>query len=97
MVLLPEKVKLNILSNSLSPFINGFITRKKINNIIVNDINLSLSYLTPDKGITKKILQKGDRAFPTKGQLVTVVILVLYQMVLNLIVHIKILILLNLF
>ena len=71
-----KKLKLNILLNSLSPFINGVITRKKINNITVNDtvndIHLSLSYLTPDKGIIKKILKNGDKTFPTIGQLVTV-------------------------
>ena len=66
-----KKVKFNILSNSLSPFINGFITRKNIYNI-TNKIPSAKLYLTPDKGITKNILQKGDRTFPTKGQLVTV-------------------------
>ena len=72
-----KKTKLDILSNSLSPFINGFITRKKIKNIIdtentTDNIHLSLLYLTPDKGITKKILKTGNNEFPDNGQLVTV-------------------------
>ena len=72
-----KKTKLDILSNSLSPFINGFITRKKIKNIIdtentADNIHLSLLYLTPDKGITKKILKNGNNDFPDNGQLVTV-------------------------
>ena len=74
-----KKTKLNVLSNSLSPFINGLITRKKIKNIIDTDtenttdnIHLSLLYLTPDKGITKKILKTGNNEFPDNGQLVTV-------------------------
>ena len=62
-----KKLKLNILSKSLSPFINGFITRKKLNNT-----HLSLLYLTPDKGITKKILTFGNNKRPSDGQLVTV-------------------------
>jgi len=74
-----KKLKLNILSKSLSPFINGFITRKKTKNIIdtetentIDNIHLSSLYLTPDKGITKKILINGNNEFPNNGQLVTV-------------------------
>ena len=62
---------LNILSKTLSTFINGFITRKKIYNI-ANKIPSTKLYLTQDKGITKKILKNGDKSFPTNGQLVTV-------------------------
>lgn len=64
-----HKIKLNILSKSLIPFINGFITRKKIKNNTADEIQL---YLTPDKGITKKIIKKGNNVFPVVGQLVTV-------------------------
>tara|TARA_Y100000591_G_scaffold28262_1_gene20882 strand:+ start:7822 stop:8871 length:1050 start_codon:yes stop_codon:yes gene_type:complete len=66
-----KKLKLNILSKTLSPFINGLITRKKIKNTTDNK-HLSLLYLTPDKGITKKILKNGNNEFPNNGQLVTV-------------------------
>ena len=59
--------KLNTLVKSLSPFINGYITRTNIKKTFLKFISL-----TPDKGIKKQILQKGNKTFPNDGQLVTV-------------------------
>ena len=83
-----KQFKLNTLSNSLSPFIKGWITRfqikkqfkldilsKSLSPVSLSPVSLSpvsLLYLTPDKGITKKILKYGDKKLPTNGQLVTV-------------------------
>lgn len=66
-----HKNKLNILYNSLKPFIEGFNTRKNIKNI-KNTISEIMLYLTPDKGIIKKIIKKDNNVLPVDGQLVIV-------------------------
>lgn len=50
--------------------IQSFVMMKSITKYFNSPLFISSSYLTPDEGIIKHILKKGDKCFPKKKQLV---------------------------